>query len=84
MSSAHDSGFGKYVPGFDFLQTLAKQGGQMPGLPSWVAPTMDPKEIDKRIEELKAGAQVVELGLGNRQRGRVDGVGHGSDPAGGA
>jgi hypothetical protein len=55
MSSAHDSGFGKFVPGFDFLQNLAKsQGGQIPGMPSWVAPTMDPKEIDKRIEELKA------------------------------
>ena len=54
MSNAHDSGFGKFVPGFDFLQNLSKPGAQMPGMPSWVAPTMDPKEIDKRIEELKA------------------------------
>jgi hypothetical protein len=55
MSSANNTGFGNFVPGFDFLQNLAKgQGGQIPGMPSWVAPTMDPKEIDKRIEELKA------------------------------
>jgi hypothetical protein len=55
MSSANNTGFGNFVPGFDFLQNLAKgQSGQIPGMPSWVAPTLDPKEIDKRIEELKA------------------------------
>ena len=49
---ADHSGFGAYVPGFDFLQKLA-QGGQasMAGL---VAPTLDPEALDKRISELKA------------------------------
>jgi hypothetical protein len=55
MSDSQFSGFGKFVPGFDFLQGLAKgQSSQMPGLGSWVAPTLDPKELDKRIDELKA------------------------------
>ena len=56
------SSFGKFVPGFDFLQNLAKQaaGGaaqsipQMPNLGSWVAPTLNVEELDKRIDELKA------------------------------
>lgn len=59
-------GFGKYVPGFDFLQNLAKQaaGGvtqgvqenlpQMPSLGNWIAPTFNVEELDKRIDELKA------------------------------
>ena len=55
-------GFGKLVPGFDFLQTLAKQAAgsaaqsmpQMPNLGNWVAPTINVEELDKRIEELKA------------------------------
>ena len=54
--------FGKFVPGFDFLQNLAKQaaGGaaqsipQLPNLGSWVAPTLNVEELDKRIDELKA------------------------------
>ena len=52
MSKADPSGFGKFVPGFDFLQQLA-QGGQA-SLASWVAPTLDAQALDKRIEELKA------------------------------
>ena len=42
------------VPGFEFLQGLFKSAGA--GLPSfgqWVAPTLDPEELDKRIQELK-------------------------------
>jgi hypothetical protein len=61
MSDAKDAfGFGKFVPGFDFLQSLAKgapgmpQMPGMPGVPSWVAPTISVEELDKRIEELKA------------------------------
>lgn len=66
MSDAPGSGFGKYVPGFEFLQNLASQaaGGvaqglgnslpQMPNLSHWVAPTFNVEELDKRIEELKA------------------------------
>lgn len=52
------SGFGKFVPGFDFLQSLAKGAAQsmpqMPGLGGWVAPTLSVEELDKRITELKA------------------------------
>ena len=55
MNSPKHADFSKFVPGFDFLQSLGKgQPGQMPGMPSWLAPTLDPKELDKRIEELKA------------------------------
>jgi hypothetical protein len=54
--------FGKFVPGFDFLQNLAKQAAgsatqnipQLPNLGNWVAPTLNVEELDKRIEELKA------------------------------
>lgn len=45
-------GFGAFVPGFDFLQKLA-QGGNA-SMASWVAPTLDPEVLDKRISELKA------------------------------
>ena len=58
MSDADTSGFGKFVPGFDFLQNLAKGATssipQMPNLGNWVAPTLNPEELEKRIEELKA------------------------------
>jgi hypothetical protein len=66
MSDASASGFGKFVPGFDFLQGLASQaaGGiaqgigqnipQLPNLSNWVAPTFNVEELEKRIEELKA------------------------------
>ncbi|MCG2594841.1 hypothetical protein LZ009_18840 [Ramlibacter sp. XY19] len=51
-------GFGKFVPGFDFLQNLAKGASdalpQMPNISSWVAPTLNVEELDKRITELKA------------------------------
>ena len=53
--------FGKLVPGFDFLQNLTKQAAgsatpsmQMPSLGSWIAPTLNVEELDKRIQELKA------------------------------
>jgi hypothetical protein len=51
-------GFGKLVPGFDFLQSLAKGASQsmpqLPSLSSWVAPTLNVEELEKRISELKA------------------------------
>ncbi len=57
MSDNDTSGFGKFVPGFDFLQNLAKGASQnipqMPNLANWVAPTLNVEELDKRIEELK-------------------------------
>ena len=58
MSDSTDSGFAKYVPGFDFLQNLAKGASgsipQMPNLANWVAPSLNVEELDKRIDELKA------------------------------
>lgn len=58
MSDNQNSGFGKFVPGFDFLQNLAKGASQtipqMPNLSNWVAPTLNVDELEKRIEELKA------------------------------
>ena len=57
MSDNNNFGFTKWVPGFDFLQNLAKgaTGGlpQMPPLSSWVAPTINVEELEKRINELK-------------------------------
>ena len=48
------SGFTQLVPGFEFLQSLVKNAGAaLPGIGQWVAPTLDPKEIEKRIEELR-------------------------------
>jgi len=42
------------VPGFDFLQGLFKNAGAgLPHIGQWVAPTLDPEELDKRIQELK-------------------------------
>jgi hypothetical protein len=57
MSDSDTPGFGKFVPGFDFLQGLAKGATnnipQMPNLGNWVAPTLNVEELEKRIEELK-------------------------------
>ena len=56
MSTSDTAGFAKFVPGFDFLQNLAKGAGgisHMPNLANWVAPTLNVEELDKRIEELK-------------------------------
>lgn len=58
MSDTSNTGFGKFVPGFDFLQSLAKGASsnipQLPNLSNWVAPTISVEELEKRIEELKA------------------------------
>ena len=62
MSDSPNFDFGKIVPGFDFLQNLttsAVSGAsaaipQLPGMGSWVAPTLSVEELDKRIDELKA------------------------------
>ena len=61
MSDPSAFGFGKFVPGFDFLQNLgqaanpgAKGSPQgMSNMASWVAPTLNIEELDKRIQELK-------------------------------
>jgi hypothetical protein len=62
MSEPSAFGFGQFVPGFDFLQNLSKNAAQaqpaaaagMPGMGSWVAPTLSIEDIDKRIQELKS------------------------------
>ena len=58
MSNSQNTGFGKFVPGFDFLQNLAKGASetipQMPNLANWIAPTLNLEELEKRITELKA------------------------------
>ena len=57
MSDASAFGFGKFIPGFDFLKNIGKAGTPPAGLPPfshWVAPTVSVEEIEKRIEELKA------------------------------
>jgi hypothetical protein len=58
MSNNENFGFGKFVPGFDFLQNLAKGASQtlpqMPNLSNWVAPTLNLEELERRIGELKA------------------------------
>lgn len=54
--------FGKMIPGFDFLQNLAKQAAgsttqslpQLPNVSNWIAPTLNVEELDKRVQELKA------------------------------
>lgn len=47
--------FSQFVPGFDFLKNLQSQGAAAGMGPSaWVAPTLDPQELEKRIQELKA------------------------------
>ena len=44
----------KLVPGFEFLQGLVRNAGAaLPNVGQWIAPTLDPAEIDKRIEELR-------------------------------
>jgi hypothetical protein len=58
MSDNSNFGFAKLVPGFDFLQNLAKGASQslpqLPTLSNWIAPTLNVEELEKRISELKA------------------------------
>jgi hypothetical protein len=57
-SAAGFGDFGKWVPGFDFLQSLTQpaqaSAGSAPALGGWVAPTLSVEDLDKRIAELKA------------------------------
>jgi hypothetical protein len=62
MSDTSAFGFGQFVPGFDFLKNLAQSSQQaqagsaspLSNMGSWVAPTLNIEELDKRIQELKA------------------------------
>ena len=52
MNSATD--LARMVPGFEFLQGLLKNASAgLPSMGQWIAPTLDPAELDKRIQELK-------------------------------
>jgi len=60
MSTSDNAGFGKFVPGFDFLQNLAKAAGgtggsasAMPNMAQWLVPSLKVEDLEKRIEELK-------------------------------
>lgn len=58
MSDTSNFDFGKFIPGFDFLQSLTQGAGAAANplgkTPQWVAPTVNIDEVDKRITELKA------------------------------
>jgi hypothetical protein len=54
MTNSAGFDFTKFVPGFDFLKNLTPGGGATStAAPGWVAPTLDPEELEKRIQELK-------------------------------
>jgi len=60
MTTSDAAGFGKFVPGFDFLQNLAKAAGgagsspsAMPNMAQWLVPSLKVEDLEKRIEELK-------------------------------
>ncbi len=56
MTNPSGLDFTKFVPGFDFLKNLTPGAGATAtsaASPGWVAPTLDPEELDKRIQELK-------------------------------
>ena len=51
---ADTTSFTNLVPGFDFLQNLVKNAGSaMPSMGQWIAPTLNPEELEKRIDELR-------------------------------
>ncbi|MDE2604995.1 MAG: hypothetical protein KGL68_03640 [Burkholderiales bacterium] len=58
MSDTTNFGFARMVPGFDFLQNLAKGASQslpqLPNLSNWIAPTLNVEELEKRVADLKA------------------------------
>jgi len=53
MSDSSPFDFTKFVPGFDFLKQLSTSNTSLPQAHHWIAPTVDPVEIEKRIQELK-------------------------------
>ena len=58
MSDASAFDFGKFIPGFDFLQQLAARpagpDAPAPAIGGWVAPTVSIEELERRIKELQA------------------------------
>ena len=56
MASQPAFNFENFLPGFDFLKKFAQANpaAAMPSAAQWVTPTLDPEELDKRIQELKS------------------------------
>ncbi len=56
MASQPAFNFDNFLPGFDFLKKFAQANpaAAMPSAAQWVTPTLDPEELDKRIQELKS------------------------------
>lgn len=56
MASQPAFNFENFLPGFDFLKKFAQANpaAAMPAASQWVTPTLDPEELDKRIQELKS------------------------------
>ena len=56
MASQPAFSFDNFLPGFDFLKKFAQANpaAAMPSASQWVTPTLDPEELDKRIQELKS------------------------------
>ena len=56
MASQPAFNFDNFLPGFDFLKKFAQANpaAAMPAASQWVTPTLDPEELDKRIQELKS------------------------------
>lgn len=62
-SGSDPFGFAKFIPGFDFLQSLSQGAGgaatagasaPLAGMAQWIAPTASVEDIDKRIQELRS------------------------------
>lgn len=62
-SGSDPFGFAKFIPGFDFMQSLSQGAGgaatasasaPLAGMAQWIAPTASVEDIDKRIQELRS------------------------------
>ena len=51
---------GHAIPGMEFFQSMLKGSGLPTGFASWMAPTMDPQELEQNITDLKAVLQWLE------------------------
>jgi hypothetical protein len=51
---------GQAMPGMEFFKSLLKGSGMPTGFASWMAPTMDPQELEQKITDLKAVLQWLE------------------------
>ena len=56
MANPAGFNFDNFLPGFDFLKQFAQANpaAAMPSAAQWVTPTLDPAELDKRIQDLKS------------------------------